>query len=176
LSVVQALTALPEPSTLMVLLGEGYAHSYNALVDTVRGNARHEVVLAKTNRSMWRLLSQCAMAIMAGGLTTIEAVYAGLPTVNLFEKPEHAAMLDELFEAGVCLNGGLFSERSLHTARRMVRRLNAQRDELRRMRQRSQGLVDLNGPARVLAVIEAELERRLRSALRRMALPEAACA
>jgi spore coat polysaccharide biosynthesis predicted glycosyltransferase SpsG len=171
LSVLRALAEMPEPMTIFVLLGEGYAHSYNLLVDAVRTNLRHEVILAKASRSMWRVLSQCALGIMAGGLTTVEAVYAGLPTLNLFEKPEHGAMLQELFDVGVCLNGGLISERSLQTAIHLLRRLNRDRDELRRMRQRTRGLADVHGPSRVLREIEQQLlHKALRSARRGSAL------
>jgi spore coat polysaccharide biosynthesis predicted glycosyltransferase SpsG len=163
LAVVEALARLEEPTTIWVLLGEGYAHSYHRLVDAVRGDLRHEVILAKANRSMWRILANCALGIMAGGLTTIEAVYAGLPTLNLFDRPEHARMLAELFAAGVCVNGGLIQDRSLAPAVETLRRLANSRDELRAMRNRSKGLVDRNGPARVLHELEqAVLQKALR--------------
>jgi spore coat polysaccharide biosynthesis predicted glycosyltransferase SpsG len=163
LAVVEALAGLEEPTTIWVLLGEGYAHSYHRLVDAVRGDLRHEVILAKANRSMWRILANCALGIMAGGLTTVEAVYAGLPTLNLFDRPEHARMLAELFEAGVCLNGGLIHGRTLVPALETLRRLATGRDELRLMRHRSKGLVDRNGPARVLHELEqAVLQKALR--------------
>ena len=169
LSVLRALTAIPEPLSLIVLLGEGYAHSFNALVDAVRNDARHEVVLAKTNRSMWRLMSQCAVAVLAGGITTIEAVHAGLPTINLFEQPVHQAVMDELLESGVCLNGGLFSERSLATTVQLLRDLNRNREKLRHLRERTRGLVDRHGPARVLREME---QRLLSKALRTARNPE----
>ena len=163
LIVLQALAGLVEPTTIWVLLGEGYAHSYNQLVDAVRCDSRHEIILAKANRSMWQILGNCALGVMAGGLTTVEAVYAGLPTINVFERVEHAAMLTELFEAGVCLNGGLMSGRSLEPAAAAVRRLSADRAELRAMRGRTRGLVDPLGPVRVLREIEqAVLQKALR--------------
>ena len=163
LSILQALALLEEPTTIWVLLGEGYAHSYNQLVDAVRGDLRHEVILAKANRSMWRILGNCALGLMAGGLTTVEAVYAGLPTINLFDRPEHASMLAELFDAGVCLNGGLIFGHSLQPTLEALRRLAAGRDELRTMRARTKGLVDHLGPVRVLREIEqAVLQKALR--------------
>ncbi len=163
LIVLQALAGLEQPTTIWVLLGEGYAHSYHQLVDAVRSDLRHEIILAKANRSMWQILGNCALGVMAGGLTTIEAVHAGLPTINVFERAEHAAMLAELFEAGVCLNGGLVTGRSLQPAVAAVRRLSAERAELRAMRSRTRGLVDHQGPIRVLREIEqAVLQKALR--------------
>jgi spore coat polysaccharide biosynthesis predicted glycosyltransferase SpsG len=173
LSVLQALAGLEEPTTIWVLLGEGYAHSYTRLVNAVRKDLRHEVILAKANRSMWRILGNCALGIMAGGLTTVEAVHAGLPTLNLFDRPEHARMLTELFEAGVCVNGGLIHGRSLQPAMETMRRLSSHRDELRAMRARTKGLVDRQGPARVLRELEQSvLDKALRG--RRTPLGEVA--
>ncbi|MEW5976521.1 MAG: hypothetical protein AB1898_12035 [Acidobacteriota bacterium] len=161
LAVLQALMRINSNLTIWALLGEGYSHSYNELVDTVRGSRRHEVILAKTNRSMWRIMGQCSLGILAGGLTTIEAIYAGLPTVNLFERQEHLdTMTQELFELGVCVNGGLFSERSLDTMVRTVQYLNDNRNRLREMHVRCKGLVDSRGSERVLQELEAELEKR----------------
>lgn len=162
LAVLQAITRMPEPSTIIVLLGEGYAHSYNALVDRVRGDTRHEVVLAKTNRSMWRVMSHAAIALLAGGLTTVEAIHAGLPSLNLLDRPEHRHLLGDFFNLGVCLDGGPFSRESLDRAVQTLRHLHRHRDELRRMRQRSAGLLDNHGPRRVLQAIEQELAGRSR--------------
>ncbi len=171
LAVLQALTAVSEPLSLIVLLGEGYTHSFNALVDAVRRDLRHEIVLAKTNRSMWRLMSHCALAVLAGGITTIEAVHAGLPTINLFERPVHQEVMQELLERGVCLNGGLFSEHALATLINQVRDLHGRRDELRQLRQRTRGLVDQQGPKRVLREMEQRLlQKALRSARRAEAI------
>jgi spore coat polysaccharide biosynthesis predicted glycosyltransferase SpsG len=155
LRVIRALTAMPMRSTIWVLLGEGYAHSYNSLVEQVRGSTTHEVILAKTNRSMWRIMNQCAVAVLAGGLTTIESVYAGLPSINLFERQEHVdAMATDLFDAGVCLNGGLFSEESLLTLVTEMDALDRNRDRLWEMHTRSHGILDRHGSERVLREIE----------------------
>ena len=60
LEVLEALRAVPAPLLIWVLLGEGYAHSYNALVERVKRDARHEVILAKTADSMWRVMQTCS--------------------------------------------------------------------------------------------------------------------
>jgi len=161
LSVLRALTRVQQPGTIWALLGEGYAHSYNALVECARGNSMHEIILAKTNRSLWRIMSSCAVAIVAGGLTTVEAIYAGLPTINLFERPEHVeAMASELFELGVCINGGLFSDDSLQTMIQALQEFHADRDKLWQMHRRCHGLVDARGSERVLRVLADELRTR----------------
>jgi spore coat polysaccharide biosynthesis predicted glycosyltransferase SpsG len=158
--VIQELAGTASPYTIWVLLGEGYAHSYQALVDTVRADTRHEVILAKTNQSMWRVMANCALAILTGGLTTLEAIYAGLPTINLFEKEEHSRMMQGLFDLGGCLNGGLFSDSSLRKMTETLESLGNDRDRLREMRKKTQGLLDKEGSKRVLRKLEvATLEK-----------------
>ncbi len=158
LAVLQALVQRTRATTIWVLLGEGYAHSYNALVDTVKGNCRHEVILAKTNRSMWKVMSNCVLAILAGGLTTIEALYAGLPTINLLAHRSHSEVMQELFDMQVCMNSGLFSAESLQAMADMVEQFDHNRDTLRIMRQRSKGIIDARGSERVLYELQRQLE------------------
>jgi spore coat polysaccharide biosynthesis predicted glycosyltransferase SpsG len=161
LAVVQALVQSTYPFTLWVLLGEGYIHSYNALVDAVNSNRSHEVVLAKTNRSMWQIMSNCTLGILAGGLTTIEALYAGLPTINILQKREHFDVMHELFDMGVCLYGGNFSSDALNTLVKTVEYLSKNREQLQNLRKKSHGLIDTRGSERVIV----ELERLLRNKL-----------
>lgn len=162
LAVLQALVMMEREMTIWVLLGEGYAHSYNALVDTVRDNRSHEIVLAKTNRSMWRVMSNCALAILAGGLTTVEAIYAGLPTINLFERTEHFDVMQELCDLRICLNGGQFSTRSLLNVVQTIAYLDENRDELQTIRNRTKGMVDTKGSERILRELQNLVETRLR--------------
>jgi spore coat polysaccharide biosynthesis predicted glycosyltransferase SpsG len=110
---------------------------------------------------MWQVMDRCVLAVLAGGLTTVEAVYAGLPSVNVFENQAAIdATAQELFELGVCRNGGLLSEKTLATLVQGVRLLLHEPEQLRRMRARTRGLVDLRGAERVIAVIEGEHARR----------------
>jgi spore coat polysaccharide biosynthesis predicted glycosyltransferase SpsG len=175
LRVLAALGAVEEDLTIWVLLGEGYAHSYDALVRAGRGQRRHEVVLAKTSRSMWEVMDRCVLAVLAGGLTTVEAVYAGLPSINVFESQAAVdATAQELFELGVCVDGGLFSEAALPRLVEGVCALLRDPEGLRQMRARTKGLLDRRGAERVIAVIEHEHARRgaARQA-RRASRPEA---
>jgi len=154
LAVVQSLVKSLDPFTIWVLLGEGYAHSYNALVEAVKDNRSHEVVLAKTNRSMWQVMSNCVLGILAGGLTTIEALYAGLPTINLLAKQEHFDVMHELFDMRVCLYGGTFSPEALSTMVKTVEYLNQNRNQLKEVRAHCKGLIDTRGSERVVKKLE----------------------
>jgi len=86
-----------------VLLGEGYEHNYKDLSDIIKENRNHEIILARTNKNMWHILSNCSMAILKGGLTSYETVYAGLPAINVFSHPRHSFLVNELVENKLCL-------------------------------------------------------------------------
>ena len=101
LALLNSFKNLPVPMLFWVLLGEGYTHSYKDLVNTLEGS-QHEILLIKSNKSMWQILSQCALVFLAGGLTTFEAAYAGLPSVNLLEDENRTFLMQELESKG-CL-------------------------------------------------------------------------
>jgi spore coat polysaccharide biosynthesis predicted glycosyltransferase SpsG len=169
LQVVQGLRDLAAPATFWVLLGEGYDHSYHQLVDAVREDNRHEVILAKTNQSMWTILQNCSLAILAGGVTTYEAVYAGLPSINLFESPGHRFLVRELVEAGAAVDAGVIDRDGMDGMRATVAALEEDRDALLDMHLRSRGMLDGHGADRVVADIAALVSERARRRLRAVA-------
>jgi len=163
LALLNKMKEIPDRLLFWVLLGEGYAHSYQSLVDSVRGS-RHEFILAKTNDSMWRILNTCALVILAGGTTTYEAVCAGLPSVNTLETEEHFFLIEELVEKGACAYAGYTFEESTSALRGIITRLNRNRDELLRMHLNTKGLIDTYGAQRIASEItrlysEAEIEK-----------------
>lgn len=161
LTVLKALVRLKPSFSFWVLLGEGYEHSLDELVKVTKSNPIHEVVLAKTSRSMWNVMSNCSVGIFPGGLTTIEAVYAGLPSINLFESKGHLdATGKELFELGACINGGFFSDGSLSQLVSSLTELHLDRSQLMEIRRRTKGLVDLHGCERVLEKLEYHFKQK----------------
>lgn len=103
LQYLKALTQLDEDLVFWVLLGEGYEHNYKELADMIKSSSKHEIILARTNRNMWQILSNCSLAVLKGGLTSYEAVYAGLPAINVFNDENRAFLVKELEEHKLCL-------------------------------------------------------------------------
>jgi spore coat polysaccharide biosynthesis predicted glycosyltransferase SpsG len=103
---------------------------------------------------MWRVLGNCSVAILAGGLTTLESVYAGLPTLNIFDTEEHLkAAGKQLFEKGAAENVGFFNEQSLSKLRDRLVELNDSKSQLLRMRERSKGCIDKLGSHRIYEIL-----------------------
>ena len=104
LELLKHLKNLKEPAVFWVLLGESYHHRYNELIDIIRKDTIHEIILAKTNKSMWHILRNTSMAILTGGLTSYEAAYAGLPAINYFKEQSRSFLTKELEEKNLCLD------------------------------------------------------------------------
>ena len=154
LKILEVLAQLKIDLTIWVLLGDGYSHSYQSLVDVIGKDSKHEIVLAKTNRSMWKILSNCSLAIFAGGLTTFEAIYAGLPTINIFEKEIHQSIISkEIIEKQVSMNIGIFNEASLEVLKQQLLLYYNDRSLLLKMRQNTKGLLDKFGTERTIEKI-----------------------
>lgn len=157
LSILKSVATVDIPCMFWVLLGEGYKHSYQDLVDSIRKNSHHEVILAKTNRSMWSILGNCSLAIFAGGLTTLESIYAGLPTLNIFEKSDHLiATGKQIFEKGIAEDLGLFGADALERLKERLSYFHENRSALLAMREQSKGKVDKYGARRIHDIIVKE--------------------
>ena len=153
LQVLNIIKQIPGKLLLWVMLGEGYAHSYQDLVECMRGS-KHSIILAKTNDSIWRVLSTCSLAILAGGIMTYEAAYAGLPSVNTLESDQHFFLIQELVDRGACLCAGQTFNESLIKLTDIVSHLNNNRNELLQMHKCSRGLIDGLGSQKVINEIQ----------------------
>lgn len=148
---VQVLRQLREhtrPLLIWALLGEGYAHSYEELVSQTRGTP-HEIIFAKTNDSMWRVLHMCSLVILAAGTTTYEAACAGLPSINLLEAATSQYLVAELVEKGAAICDGIAFPEALDALPAHIAALEADRPRLRAMHRAAQSLVDGKGATRI---------------------------
>ncbi|MEM9859130.1 MAG: hypothetical protein AAF843_17355 [Bacteroidota bacterium] len=157
LKVVEKLTQFPHELMIWVVLGEGYLHSYTKLVKAGKTGHQHEIILAKASKSTWDIMSNTALTILAGGLTSVESVIAGIPSINIFEKTEHMKLMaQELNDHGVVLNNHLFSNKSLDELLERLQHLYFNRSELLNLRQKLQGAIDQKGAERVFKIIKRE--------------------
>jgi spore coat polysaccharide biosynthesis predicted glycosyltransferase SpsG len=147
-------------ATFWVLLGEGYNHSYDSLMQALDNDRKHEIILAKTNRSMWQILSNCLLAILPGGITTYEAAFAGLPTINFFDKEDQYFLVRELVESSFCINAGLMTESNLQSLNGIIENLLHQRELLLKMHEISKGTIDGKGCERIIDSLEKNLGTR----------------
>lgn len=150
LRILDAIREVDAPLLIWALLGEGYSHSYQALVDCVSRDTRHEIILAKTRDSMWRILSSCSVAILAGGITTFEAAYAGIPAIVLLDRPSDRFLIDDLTNAQAAIVAGApVDDASLRATTRLIGDLNNDRGRLANMHRAGRLLLDGQGASRI---------------------------
>jgi spore coat polysaccharide biosynthesis predicted glycosyltransferase SpsG len=141
LQLLKTLKQCTVPATFWVLLGEGYKYSYDELVREIKADTIHEIILVNTNRNMWHILRNCLLLILPGGITSYEAVFAGLPTINFLEEEDNYFLIQELIENKVCFYAGLFKEENLLSLNTQIESLYHNREELMEMHIRSKKLI-----------------------------------
>lgn len=153
LKIVEALSKVETSSTFWILLGEGYTHSYDQLAKIAASEKKHEFILAKTSRSMWKILSTCSLNILSGGITLLESVYAGIPAIHLFEKEEHRQLVPDLMiERNVICDLGVFNEEGLNQIPIVAQELMATRSKLLKMHESTKGMLDNRAPIRIVEI------------------------
>lgn len=157
LAILESLARIDRSFLIWVLLGEAYTHSYEELVSVVRGS-RHEVILVKSNESMWRILHGCSLIICSGGMTTYEAAYAGLPSLNLPPEPGRYYLLEELEArgAGRVVMGG---NEALPAAMELLEHWEGHREELLAMHDAASVSIPPQGARRVARELMALVPR-----------------
>jgi spore coat polysaccharide biosynthesis predicted glycosyltransferase SpsG len=149
--ILEAIVNIEKPLLLWVFLGEGYNHSYNDLVEIIKKDKKHEIILARTNRSLWYLLGNCTLVVLAGGLTYTEAVYAGLPTINLFESEKQAKNIPAAFqENNLGFNLGVLNDLNLKKMSTLIEELITNKDKIIQMRSRMSDVLDKKACERIL--------------------------
>lgn len=149
------------PATFWVMLGEGYRHSYDNLIKAIKKDSDHEIILAKTNRSMWHILRNCILAILPGGITTYEAAYAGLPTINFLHDPSKQYLIQELIDNKVCVyEGPIADEESLVQVNKSIEHFYYERRSLMEMHLNTKNLVGRNSAKLIWDLCIEELQEK----------------
>ncbi len=149
------------PATFWVMLGEGYGHSYDDLIQEIKKDSTHEIILAKTNQSMWHILSNCVLAILPGGITSYEAIYAGLPAINIVDKESSYFLLQEPEEKGACFYGGILSDEALDDLNTKIVSLYENREQLLAIHESAQNLIDDQAGVRIIQICQKHLAKKV---------------
>lgn len=153
LQLLRSLKNCKVDATFWVMLGEGYKHSYDDLIAEINSNKRHEIILARTNKSMWQVLRNCAIGIFSGGVTSYEAAFAGLPTINLIDSDEKYFLIRELVENNACWCLGTSFESSLDALNKHIEAVHGNHNVLMKMHIDSKQLISGKAAENILSVI-----------------------
>ena len=127
------------PATFWVMLGEGYTHSYDQLVEEIRNDTKHDIILVRSNINMWQIMQNCVLCIIPGGVTAYEAAYAGIPFIAIEQEERKRFLINELLDNQVCKISNSFID-----INDKIEYLYANRNKLLMMHFNSKGLIKGN--------------------------------
>lgn len=156
LKILKILNNIDSKLVIWCMLGQGYKHSYDELIQ-VSDNSRHEIILAKTNQSMWRILGMASLIILPGGITSYEAAFVGLPSVNIQDSDKNNYLVQELLDKGVAIAiNNAFSKKFEIDFLNVLKKMKNNRNELYLMHLNAKGLIDNRGGERIFEILKAE--------------------
>lgn len=154
LSIIKELKNVKANCVIWAMLGEGYKHSLDDIIEAIEADSKHEVILAKNNRSMWQLLGNCSFVITTSGITSYEAVYVGIPTITFYENENQYFLIKELLEKNLAINGGIFKNNSVQKLSKIIDGLLKDRNILLKMHLASKNLISKKAGNRIFKKIE----------------------
>ena len=134
-------------------LGDAYAHAFEDLLRCAARN-RQEIIFLKSNDSMWRVLKNASLVLCAGGLTTYEAAFIGLPAINVVHQPGWTFLFEELEARGACIT----LRPGAHSLRRavdLIASLERDRKRLLSIHLATRNLIPAGGAARIARKLHA---------------------
>lgn len=155
LSIIEQLKNVKTKCTFWIMLGEGYRHSLDKIILAAESDQNHEIILAKNNQSIWKLLRNCSLVVTTSGISSYEAVYARIPTITFYENPHQYFLIKELIDKGVALNGGVFNEENQSKLPALIDNLLDNTEALINMHNCTKGLIDNKAAKRILSVINS---------------------
>lgn len=158
--VLTALMRMQQPLALQVHVGEGFTSHTDALVEAMRTDSPHQVVLTRSSRTTGTMLQRAALAIVTDGTLLFDALYGGIPAVVMAAEPWQSDIVAGLLERHVVLDGGSLLNHDLDHLTETVAAAYRNRLDLIAVQQRGQALVDGRGAERILNHLSDELAKR----------------
>lgn len=156
LKVIQALQQL-KLEGLEALIVVGGSNPYYEQLQSAAEASRFPIRLERNVTNMPELMAGADVAIAAGGTTSWELAFMGLPSLVLILAENQRAIAEQLGEMGMAVNLGWHEDVAAVEIERAIAQLLAAAQTRSEMTQRSQELVDGEGSARVLMHLEGKV-------------------
>lgn len=158
LKVIQALQQV-EAGALEAFVVVGGSNPYYGQLQSAVEGSRFPIRLERNITNMPELMVWADMAVAAGGTTSWELAFMGLPSLILILADNQRASAEKLGTNGVVDNLGWHENVSTRDIRNSIVRLLAGVNERKHISQKGQELVDGEGSTRVLVELESKILR-----------------
>jgi spore coat polysaccharide biosynthesis predicted glycosyltransferase SpsG len=160
LEILKIINRIENKCTIWCMLGEGYKHSYDKLINETK-NSPHEIILAKTNKSMWKVLNLTNLIILSGGVTSYEAAFAGLPSINIIEDESQKFLIKELIDLNLGKYlGNIDNKENEDLFINFLNLFYSNRDLLYEMHLKSKGIIDGLAADRIFEILLKKLKQK----------------
>jgi len=154
IKIIHALEFLNlEDLEIVVIIGA--SNPYYRIIKSVISGSKRKIRLVQNVTNMPELMSWADVAVIAGGSTSWEAAFLGLPCVQLVIAENQQRIADELKKANVVLNLGWYEGVVSEHITKALSHLLGDIKQRRKLSNNGQYLVDGNGYKRILSFMSA---------------------
>ncbi len=147
--VLEEISKWEQPCLIWIAIGNVYSHDIAALHDIALNDSVHELVFVNTADSFWSVFQNSSILILQGGVTTYEAAYCGIPSINIPKCREHMGLTSSLLNEN--LTWVLDTEKDgYNNLVPLLASIFNDKDLLIKMHVRMKNLIDSDGPNRVM--------------------------
>lgn len=155
LKVIYALKLLNIPDLDVVVVVGGSNPHWEMLQATVQ-DCSFPIRLARNVQNMPDLLAAADLAIAAGGTTTWELAFLGLPSLLLMLAENQRAIAEKLDQSGIAINLGWHDQTAVATIAAAIHQLLPDLETRRKMSQLGQQQVDGWGSLRIVSILSGQ--------------------
>ncbi len=160
--ILDALQNIPNQTfKITVIIGNSNPHR-SVLIEQVK-HSIHEIDLVFDATDMSSYLVNADLAISAGGGTTWELAFLGLPSLIVPLADNQSAIAQALHDQGIAISVGVASELNVHQFINRLQQLSNDPEQRQIMSQKGQALIDGEGVDRVVMAMQGD-RLRLRPA------------
>ncbi len=102
LKIINELSSTIIPTTLWVAIGSSYRFDINLIFKKISKSKYVDLVIGNVFEDLWQYLNNCKLLILQGGLTTTEASFRGIPSINIPRFKNQSLQNNELISKGAC--------------------------------------------------------------------------
>jgi spore coat polysaccharide biosynthesis predicted glycosyltransferase SpsG len=150
LKLIEILSNMKQKFVIWVALSDAYGHSYENILKLSKKN-KQEIIILKSNKSMWSYLKNCSLLICSGGITSYEAAFLGIPSINIMKK-NWFFLLKEFAKKKICFQVE-FLHNSTSNFKKIMTNIADNKIQLFSMHKKTRYLLDNKGAKRILDIL-----------------------
>ena len=144
--VIKEIKEISIPTTVWLALGSEYKNDINELFVEIKSSKYVDLVVGNVFEDLWLFLDKCQLVILQGGLTTTEAAFRGIPSINISKFVTQSEINRKLFESN---SSWFIDKENIGQINNLILDKFRQKEMLKKASLKSKKLIDGKGASRV---------------------------